>query len=96
MSNNTSEPIMTGENYSIEYFENGKWKTIDAFQYLFFNSIGYLIASRESKDFDINFLGDKHQYVKGKYRLVKNYVMDKDTAPKTSHNLYFEFAVNWI
>lgn len=36
MSNNISEPIMTGENYSIEYIENGKWKTIDAFQVLSF------------------------------------------------------------
>jgi len=93
ISNNTSEPITTGESYSIEYLEDGKWKVLEAFQELFFISIGYQISPGATKEFKINFLAEQHQYRKGEYRIVKNYTKERDTPPKTLHNIYFKFLV---
>ena len=93
MTNKTSEPITTGESYSIEYLEDGKWKMLEAFEELFFISIGYQITPGNAKEFKVGFLADKHKYRAGQYRIVKSYMKEKDLPPKTLHNIYFNFLV---
>ena len=89
MENNSKEAIMTGDNYHIERLNEGKWEMLEAFRELAFNSIGYMIPTGASKEFEISFLEDKERYTAGKYQVVKHYVKDADIAPKTSYNLYF-------
>jgi hypothetical protein len=93
MENNSKEAITTGDNYHIERLNKGKWEMLEVFRELAFNSIGYMIQTGESKKFVISFIADKQHYTPGKYRIVKHYVNDADTAPKASYNLYFEFEV---
>lgn len=93
ISNNTSEPITTGESYSIEYLEDGKWKMLEVFKDLSFISIGYQISPGKTKEFKINFLAEQNNYREGEYRVVKNYSKERDTPPKTLHNVYFNFLV---
>lgn len=94
MTNNTDEEIMTGEAYSIEYSEKGNWTHVEAFKDISFISIGYLLKKGNTKEFPIQFYADKHPYKKGTYRIVKYYVLNKDQAPKTSHNAYAKFSID--
>ena len=93
MLNNSKEAIMTGEDYYIERLNGGKWEMLEVFRELAFNSIGYGLQAGESKDFEIRFLANKQIYNPDKYRIVKYFVKEADTAPKASYNLYFEFEV---
>jgi hypothetical protein len=94
MENNSKEVIMTGDNYHVERLNEGKWEMLEVFSELAFNSIGYMLRTGESKEFEISFLADKQRYTPGKYRIVKHYVKDADIAPKASYNLYSEFEVS--
>jgi len=93
ISNNTGEPITTGESYSIEYLEDGRWKMLEVFKDLSFISIGYQISPGNTKEFKINFLAEQNNYREGEYRIIKNYTKERDTAPKTLHNVHFNFFV---
>lgn len=93
MLNKSSQPITTGERYNIDYWQHGKWITLDAFKGIAFDDIGYLLYPGKSRDFDILFFEGQGEYREGRYCVVKYFTIEGEKAPKPIHSCSVTFTV---
>ena len=95
MVNNTDMTCITGEWYTIEHRENGKWETLpikprkDGAVYAF-PSIGYELTAHTSRHFTIHIQPDKYDFEQGrKYRIGKKYNVLGEKSPSIAY-CYFK------
>ena len=87
MVNNTDKMCITGEWYTIEHRENGKWETLpikprkDGTVYAS-PSIGYELAAHTSHHFTIHIQPDMYDFEQGRdYRIGKEYRVSGEKRP---------------
>ena len=92
IENHTKVALIHGQEYSLEYFDKGKWIEI---QLDFgFQMIGYILNSGETFETQFN-LSQKYFKRMGTYRIIKNFKVYSDFPFEIldSVNLYAEFEI---
>lgn len=92
MLNNSSDTIITGLHYQIEYFENQQWKDILP-KNLLFNDLGWELKPQQSKNFEKELYKDSLAYKAGKYRIVKHYVKTSFQKKNENFVVYGSFVI---
>lgn len=72
LTNNLKETVYAGAHYFIEYYSEGGWERVKAFDELVFIGIEYHIAPAASREFEINLNVIPYNFVPGKYRITKS------------------------
>ena len=92
MLNNSSDTIITGLHYQIEYFENQQWKDILP-KNLLFNDLGWELKPQQSQNFEKELYKDSLAYKAGKYRIVKHYVKTSFQKKNENFVVYGSFVI---
>ena len=92
IENHTTAALIHGQDYSLEYFNNGKWKEIqldgDGFP-----MIGYILNSGETVEKPFS-LSQKYFKKLGTYRMIKNFSLDSASyGDYGNFNLCVEFEI---
>lgn len=73
MYNYSSDTLLTGLNYSVEFLDNGKWIQVSPPKNVGWVDIGYILNPFIARDFPILLFPNRHSYRRGKYRVSKGY-----------------------
>lgn len=82
MYNYSSDTLLTGLNYSVEFLDNGKWIQVSPPKNVGQEDIGYMLNPFIARDFPILLFSDRHTYRPGKYRVSKEYRIFHHPAPR--------------
>lgn len=86
---------MTGLHHELQYWKEGEWEKIKYPQdfILVYEDIGYRLLPKESTDYIVQLYTDLYSFDKGKYRIQKYYIKDKQAPKKVTHYIYAEFEI---
>lgn len=93
--NYSTDVIMTGLHHELQYWKEGEWEKIKYPQdfVLVYEDIGYRLLPKESTDYIVQLYTDLYSFDKGKYRIQKYYIKDKQAPKKVTHYIYAEFEI---
>lgn len=71
ITNGEENPVLYGEPYIVERYENGKWVKLKIKKNRGFNSVGYVLfgKSSETREYNLKFLYKRKNLIPGKYRI---------------------------
>jgi len=81
-----NEEIVAGDAYRIQVLRESKWA--EAFDLGFFDTVGRTIAPNSSRSFQCSLLPEQHEYVAGKYRILKEVSVNN-----SYHTISIEFEL---
>lgn len=93
MYNYSSDTLLTGLNYSVEFLDNGKWIQVSPQKNVGWVDIGYILNPFIARDFPILLFSDRHTYRPGKYRVSKEYRIFRHPAPRPKMEVSTGFEI---
>ncbi len=93
MYNYSSDTLLTGLNYSVEFLDNGKWIMVSPPKNVGWVDIGYILNPFIARDFPILLFPDRHIYRRGKYRVSKGYFIREGSWPFREKEVSAEFEI---
>lgn len=93
MYNYSSDTLLTGLNYSVEFLDNGKWVMVSPPKNVGQEDIGYMLNPFIARDFPILLFSDRHTYRPGKYRVSKEYRIFRHPAPRPKMEVSTGFEI---
>ncbi len=94
IKNNSKDGISFGEDYYIEYMENGKWVPLEERGEYFFTMIAYGLGSGETKRFTVDFEGRYGALSDGTYRVTKDVrFLNEEGIDYGGQRIFAEFEV---
>lgn len=92
MSNNSSDTITTGLQYSIEKSEGNQWNEVSP-KDIVFQDLGCTLNPTDTEIFEKNLYKDKIKYEVGEYRIVKYYLKSDFQKTKERFDVFAEFEI---
>lgn len=93
MYNYSSDTLLTGLNYKVEFLDNGKWVMVSPPKNVGQEDIGYMLNPFIARDFPILLFSDQHTYRPGKYRVSKEYRIFRHPAPRPKMEVSTGFEI---
>ena len=93
MYNYSSDTLLTGLNYSVEFLDNGKWIQVSPPKNVGWVDIGYILNPFIARDFPILLFPARHSYRPGKYRVSKGYRILQGSGPYQKMEVSAEFEM---
>lgn len=93
MCNYSSDTLLTGLNYSVEFLDNGKWIQVSPPKNVGWVNIGYILNPFIARDFPILLFPDRHSYRPGKYRVSKGYSIRQGSGPYRQMEVSADFEM---
>lgn len=93
MYNYSSDTLLTGLNYSVEFLDNGKWTKVSPPKNVGWVDIGYILNPFIARDFPILLFPDRHTYRPGKYRVSKGYRILQHSGRNREKEVSAEFEM---
>jgi hypothetical protein len=94
ITNNTNEQALAGLEYSVDVYQENKWKRLKL--YIMFDLIGIELKPLSSRELDVNFKSlpytnkiQPYNYKPGRYRIIKEII----SSDKKRHFISTEFTV---
>ena len=91
MYNYSSDTLLTGLNYSVEFLDNGKWVMVSPPKNVGWVDMGYILNPFIAQDFPILLFPDRHTYRAGRYRVNKGYFTRQGLWPYRKKQVSTEF-----
>ncbi|MCT1525038.1 immunoglobulin-like domain-containing protein [Sphingobacterium hotanense] len=91
--NYSSDTLLTGLNYSVEFLDKGKWIQVSPPKNVGWEDIGYILNPFIARDFPILLFPDRHSYRPGKYRVSKGYHILQHLGQKLKKEVSAEFEI---
>lgn len=93
MYNYSSDTLLTGLNYSVEFLDNGKWIQVSPPKNVGWVDMGYILNPFIARDFPILLFPRRHIYRPGKFRVSKGYFIRQGSWPFREKEVSAEFEI---
>lgn len=93
MYNYSSDTLLTGLSYKVEFFDNGKWIMVSPPKNVGWEDIGYILYPFIARDFPVLLFPDRHTYRPGTYRIVKSPSARNRSGPYRKMEVSAEFEI---